>query len=442
MNTINLRTMMEQNEEINYPIWHPFSTVAKNYFNQLMIERGNGIYVYDNNNKRYIDACSGLWNVSLGYGNSKIKDYINKQLDKISYCSLFEHTNSTAILAANKILDLLPDSMNKIQFTCSGSESVDLAIKTMREYWKIRGKETKDKIICIKKSYHGTYYGSMSVSGITQEETRRYGPLLPNIVDLDIPNAKMVEQEFTECAEQLEHYIRENHESIAGIIIEPVLVSAGFEIIPINYMNRLYKICEDNQVLFTMDEVALGFYRTGKAFYFNYTDFVPDILCMAKGINSGYLPLGAVTIHDKIVQVYKKSGACLAHGSTQAGNVLACAAAVAALEEYKELNIENNVLQEGIYFKSELASKLNRCNNVKEIRGIGLLLSIDLVHENKIDCLDEKKICYIQSMLSKEGLLVYRSMAGLILLPMLNIKREESNNIITILKSFFSNYLF
>jgi len=442
MNTLNLRTLMENNKEINYPIWHPFSGSTKNFFNQLVLNRGKGIYVYDNNGKEYIDACSGLWNVSLGYSNEKITDYIIKQLGLISYCSLFEHTNSMVVFAANKILGLLPDCFSKIQFTCSGSESIDLAIKVMREYWKLRGKISKNLIICFKKSYHGTYYGSMSVSGITRDETDRYAPFLENIVLQEVPDESMEQEEYEIYSVRLEKYIEENHQNIAGIIVEPILASAGVEIMPIEYLNRIYKCCKKFDVLITLDEVALGFYRTGKSFYFYNTDIIPDILCMAKGINSGYLPLGAVAFHKNIVDIYTKSNVILAHGSTQGGNVLACAATVGAIEEYERLNISENVIKEGKYLKSQLTEKLKYHKNISEIRGIGLLISIDLTDNKKQIPVSQIKLDYIQKLLAREGLLLYRSLTGLTLLPMLNITRAEIDKLLNILEKFFRNYMF
>ncbi|GKX32159.1 adenosylmethionine--8-amino-7-oxononanoate transaminase [Vallitalea longa] len=443
MNNLNLRKIMEEKEINTYNIWHPFSNLQKNYFNQLVINEGEGIYVYDNNKKCYIDACSGLWNMSLGYNNTRINNYIKKQLDKLPFCSLFEHTNSTVVLAANKILDLLPRYMNKLMFTCSGSESNDLAIKCIREYWHILGQPNKNTIISFNKSYHGTYYGSMSISGITQRENKGYNPLLSQIVMKEVPSDLYSNEDNKVYMQKLVSYIEEYHHQIAGIIIEPILTSSGMEIVPCEYINEINELCQKYNILVATDEVALGFYRTGKAFYFYNTQLKPDLVCMAKGINAGYLPLGAVAFSDKVIEVYKNNKSFLSHGSTQAGNLLACSAVIGALEEYKEQNIQRNVENVSTYLLKQLKEKLVYHSNVKSVRGVGLLISIDLVNASDHDkTLEEVRIAHIQNVLAEEGLLVYRSMIGLLLFPILTITIEEADKITKIIENVFHNYIF
>ncbi|TGY89434.1 aspartate aminotransferase family protein [Petralouisia muris] len=442
MNTLNLRNILDDDNQIDYPIWHPYSNLTKNYFNQIILKRGEGTFVYDNDNRKYLDACSGLWNVSLGYGNETINSYIEKQMKLMAYCSIFEHSNSTAIMAANMIVEYLPSCMNKIQFTCSGSESVELSIKIMREYWKLTGKKEKEKIISFTKSYHGTCYGGMSVSGITKEQTRNYAPYLLDTISFQVPDSSMNVEEGKLHEKTLEEYITMNADSIAGIVVEPILASAGMERVDIKFIERLYRLCKENEILITIDEVATGFYRTGKRFYFENYCFVPDIVCMSKGINSGYVPFGAVGIQDFIVERYKKSNAIIAHGTTQAGNLLGCASTIGTLEEYKNLNISVNVNKQGKYLKSSLIEGLKSHPNIKGVRGEGLLISIDLQEDTSGTIMRQEKIAYIQQELAINGILVYRSLVGLTLMPMLNIKKEESFIIAEKIISFFSNDTF
>lgn len=442
MNALNLRTISENEGEIAYPIWHPYSNLSRNYFNQIILKRGEGVFVFDNDNRKYIDACSGLWNVSLGYGNKIINKYIQKQLELMPYCSLFEHSNATAIMAANLIVDFLPDCMKKIQFTCSGSESIELAIKTMREYWKLAGNENKEVIISFAKSYHGTYYGGISVSGITKDETKHFIPYVADTICFQVPDSDTNKDEAKLYEKVLVDYIIENSDRIAGIIIEPILASAGMEVVDINFLERLYGICRQNKILIAADEVALGFYRTGKKFYFENLSFVPDIVCMAKGINSGYVPLGAVGFQEFIIEKYRKSNTFIAHGSTQAGNLLGCAAVIGTLEQYTNLSISSNVCEQGDYIKNSLLENLMNHPNIKSVRGVGLLLSIDLKESMSESNMAQEKIAYIQELIAKKGVLVYRSLAGLTLMPMLNIKTEESFLIVDKIIKFFQNNIF
>lgn len=418
------------------------SNLEKNFFNQIILKQGKGIFVYDNDNRKYIDACSGLWNVSLGYANEKINQYIRKQMELMSYCSLFEHSNATAIMAANMIVDFLPNCMNKIQFTCSGSESVELSIKAMREYWKLVGYKDKEIIISFAKSYHGTYYGGMSISGLTKDETQNYIPYLSDTICFQVPDSATDIEKAEMYENYLKDYIVKHADRIAGIVIEPIQASAGMEFVDTNFLERLYVLCRQNKILITMDEVATGFYRTGKKFYFENLDFIPDIVCMAKGINSGYIPFGAVGFKDFIIEEYKKSKVFLAHGSTQAGNLLGCASVIGTLEEYKNLNISSNVYEQGGIIKNSLMEGLKNHPNVKSVRGTGLLISIDLKENGLGREMEQEKIAFIQNMLAINGVLVYRSFAGLTLMPMLNIKKEESVLLANKIIRFFQGRIF
>jgi adenosylmethionine-8-amino-7-oxononanoate aminotransferase len=449
MNTINLRALYDNYKDTEYPIWHPFSHGGKNVYNTINIKRGRGIYLYDVDDKRYIDASSGLWNISLGYDNEIIKKQLIAQLSDLPYCSLFDHTNNTAIKCANMLLEILPEQMKKIFFTCSGSESIEVSLKIMRKYWKIKGMNKKDIIISLKDSYHGSYYGSMSVSGIEQEQIKDFGPLLNGIKFFSAGICDKCENKASEdccsvsCINELEDFVKKNTDRIAGIIIEPILASKGVQIISSKYINNLQSICDKYDILFTVDEVATGFYRAGDAFYTQKFKVKPDIICMAKGINSGYLPLGAIAVSKKIYDTFSEQEIVLEHGSTQGGNTLACAATIAAIQQYSELNIATNVKIMGTYFKKQIESQLSSHRNIGPIRGEGLLFGVDLVKNKKCnEYLNSSEILAIQEYLKKSGLIVYRSDTGLSILPMLIVSKAQLDNIIDILVEVFKSILF
>lgn len=429
MNTVNLRKIYDEKlGESRYPLWHPYASINKNFNNTLNIGHGIGCYIYDCNGKKYLDASSGLWNVSLGYSNESIKQAIIEQLERLPYTSLFDHTNSTAVQAAGKILGLLPSYMQKVFFTCSGSESIELSIKMMRMYWKFKGKKDKRVVLSLKDSYHGTYYGSLSASNIESRYISDIGPMLSDFqsISLDFCMQPNTRQDLDLYLKKVDEYIYHNYQNICGIIIEPILASEGVKILGNDVLEHLYRICKKFDILFCMDEVATGFYRTGKAFYFNYLDVEPDIICLSKGINSGYLPLGAVVVRDSIRHVFQENDELMIHGSTQDGNLLACAACIAAIEQYEQLGIEENVMSQGEFLLQKLRNDLVNYSDVYEIRGVGLMLAIDFHkgESNKGKLLLE--VNKVQMYLREKGLIVYRSESGITILPMLITNREEA----------------
>lgn len=450
MNTLNTRVYVDADNNINYPLWHPFASINKNYNTSLNVVRGEGTYIYDADGKKYLDASSGLWNISLGYGNPKIIEGIKQQLDLLPFCSLFEHTNPTAIKAANKILEILPNFMKRIFFTCSGSESIELAIKIMRKYWDLIGKPSKKTVVSLKDSYHGTYYGSMCVSGIDQDYIKGFGPLLSDIALISggICNkcsikANNDEKCNLECISEIEEFFKKNEDHIAGMVIEPILASKGVLLLGSDFINNLQRLCLRYDILLAIDEVAVGFYRTGTGFYCENFNIKPDIICMGKGINSGYLPMGAVALNDKICDLFGTTNEVLIHGSTQTGNLLSCAASIATIDQYKELEISQNVEILGSYLKSQLKEILSFHKNVGEIRGKGFLIEIELLKDKYgTESLSSEKIYIIQQLLMRNGLIVYRSDLGLTLLPMLIIGQSEADKIIEVIEMIFKRTFF
>lgn len=420
MNTINVRNLVVYTNQ--YPIWHPYSAEGDDFFSRIDFVSGNGIYLYDANQKEYVDLSSGLWNINLGYNNPEILKAISCQMAKLPFCSLFEHTNEIAVKAAIKLLEFVGEPMKKVVFGCSGSESVECAIKIMRSYWDNRGLDKKKKIISFTESYHGTYYGGISVGGLERSYHDNIGPCLPEMqfINGSYQEHKCVNCGF-ECLQEVNELISREKNSIAGIIIEPILASKGGVIPCIKFLSNLVRICEQNEILVTIDEVATGFYRTGRDFYFKGLDFKPDIVCLSKGINSGYLPLSATVVNDRIVSEFMENGQLLQHGSTQGGNLLSCAAMIASLEEYDKLS--NELIQKAPLFKNVLCDALDGITMVEDIYCTGFLFSIVLL--NKSDTFSQRDILEIKKRLVYKGVVVYYSEIGLTLMPILTMKIEE-----------------
>lgn len=432
----------------HYPIIHPLRNVELNSEKYLTITEGDGIYIKDLNGKSYIDAMSGLWNVSLGYKNKVIDEAIIQQLGKVPFVNMVNHTNPTTIKFADKLIELMPERLNKLLFTCTGSESVELAIKLSRQYFYLKGYTNKNKVFALNLSYHGTYYASMSVSGIDQHLTKGYSPRVSGIEFLDTPYRPNYEdrvQHLHNKLKELELIFEKEADSMAAVIIEPILGSAGIIPLPISYIEKIKELCETHNVLLIFDEVATGFGRTGYLFDFQRIGVVPDILCLSKGINNGYIPLGATVISDKIVQQYMASQMHFEHLSTQNGNPLACAAGIATLEVLVNGDLLNSIRNKGAYLVEKLQKVLSTLDCVNEVRGQGLMVGIELrAKGNKEELLDSIRLQSIMDALKILGLLAYpfktECTSGFSLFLPYIIKIEEIDQVIRIIEKVLKRF--
>ncbi|MBU3089198.1 aspartate aminotransferase family protein [Clostridium gasigenes] len=430
-----------------YRVWHPLGTVSVGQ-EHLNIISGDRIYVQDSNGKTYIDGLCGLWNMSLGYNNKKIINKITEQLMEIPYVNLCEFTNSTVQELANKLIYLLHRDIEKIYFTCTGSESNELAIKIIRKYHALKGNYGKKKIGVIASSYHGSYYGSLSASQFESKNKSGYGPFLDDFITFDLPFCRCCKSGVlsSECLDvmikNLKKQFEEEKDMLAGFIIEPIIGSGGIIPLPYEYLTVLSKLCTENDVILVYDEVATGFGRTGKMFTFEKHKINPDIVCMSKGINSGYLPMGAVAINKKIYEVFKVSSEALFHLSTQNGNPVCCAAALATIEQLEEDDraLVCYVEKMGEFLKSQLMESLMYHPNVYDIRGEGFMLAIDLV-ESKFsnEILQQNNLLAIVQMLKRNGLVTEAcynpgTTSSIIMFLAFIITQDEIKNVVNIIK--------
>lgn len=431
-----------------YPIIHPLRNVEFNSEKYLTITEGDGIYVKDSNGKTYVDAMSGLWNVSLGYKNKVIDEAVIQQLGKVPFVNMVKHTNPTTVKFADLLIDLMPKPLTRLLFTCTGSESVELAIKLSRQYFYMKGYTNKNKIFALSLSYHGTYYASMSVSGIDQQLTQGYSPRVAGIEFLDTPyqaNREGRAQHLQEKLKELELIFEQQADSMAAVIIEPIIGSAGIIPLPTAYVKKLKQLCETYDVLLIFDEVATGFGRTGYLFDFQRIGVIPDILCLSKGINNGYIPLGATVISDKIAQQYITSQMHFEHLSTQNGNPLACAAGIATLEVLSNSDYLNAIQNKGAYLTEMLQKALSTLDIVYEVRGHGLMVGIELrAKDTQSEMLDSASLQAIMDALKNRGLLAYpfktEYTSGFSLFLPYVINLEEINHVVKIIENVLKRY--
>lgn len=436
---------MENKDYVYYPLRN-----IKGNEELLTITKGQGIYVWDDNGKKYIDGQCGLWNVSLGYANENIVKAITEQLNNICYVNTCDYTAPVIKELGQKLISIMPQGFNKVFYTCTGSESVELCIKLIRKYHKAKGNDKKTNIAVFESSYHGTYYGAMSASRLEDDFKKDYGPFLNGFMPVKVPFCRCckIDDLSKECLskflEDLRNTIEKNKDTLAAFILEPILGSAGVIPLPVEYMQELRRLCNENDILLVCDEVATGFGRTGKLFAFEHYGIKPDMASFSKGINSGYLPFGAVVIDEKITKVLEENNSMILHLSTQNGNPIACASALANINTILNEDYVSKVREKGLYIKERLNEILKDHPLVFDIRGEGLMLAIDLVEDrltNKNICMD--KLANIIKLFEKRGLLIgmYNnakySSAGLVLFLPFIIENEEIDKLIDIFEKVF-----
>lgn len=357
----------------------------------LMLERGEGVYVWGADGKRYIEGLAGLWCTGLGYGNKELIEAAREQMEKLSFSHLFGgRSHEPAVQLAEKLKEIVPSPTSKVFFTSSGSEANDTQIKLAWYYNNARGKPKKKKIVSRVKAYHGTTIATASLTGL---------PVFHS--DFDLPMARVLhtstphfyrngapgetEEEFADrLARDLEELIlAEGPETVAAFIAEPVMGAGGVIVPPKGYFPKMQAVLSRYDVLMIADEVICGFGRTGKMWGSDTLDIKPDTISMAKAITSAYMPLGAVTVsepvYEALVDESKKLGV-FAHGFTYSGHPVAAAVAVKTLEIYERINIVGMVQRVAPVFKARL-DKLKDHPLVGETRGVGLIGGVEIVRD-------------------------------------------------------------
>src|SRR3989339_381412 len=314
-------------------LWHPFTQMQDWLANdQLIIEKGDGAYLWDTEGKKYIDGCSSLWVTVHGHNNKNLNQAIKKQLDRVAHSTLLGLGNLPAIELAEQLIKIAPKGLSKVFYSDSGSTAVEIAIKIAFQYWQqkdgeprrsVSGGPHKTKFITLTNAYHGDTIGSVSVGGINLFH-KIYKPLL-------FKSIKVTPGDIIE----LEKVLKARHREIAAMIVEPLVqAAAGMLMMPKGYLKAVRRLCSKYGVLLIVDEVATGFGRTGKMFACEHEGVSPDLMCVAKGITGGYLPLAATLTTKRIYRAFLgniEERKTFFHGHTFTGNPLGCAAALANL---------------------------------------------------------------------------------------------------------------
>ncbi len=370
---------------------HPFTdTKALNEMGVRIITRADGVYIHDSNGKSYLDGMAGLWCMNVGYGRREIVDAVAAQMLELPfYNTFFNTTHPPAVRLAAKLAEVLPGTLNHAFFSSGGSDANDTNIRLVRHYWHSMGKPTKKVIIARKNAYHGSTVGAASLGGMTYMHEQGDLPI-PNITHINQPfwfreGGDMTPEDFGLArARELEtEILRLGADNVAAFIGEPVQGAGGVIIPPATYWPEIERICRKYDILLIADEVITGFGRTGNWFGHTTFGFSPDIVTLAKGMSSGYLPIGAVVVNDRVAEGLIEKGGDFNHGYTYSAHP---AAAVAALENLRILQDERIVeraAQETGPYLQERWRKLGDHPIVGEARIVGMMGALELTPDKK-----------------------------------------------------------
>ncbi len=357
----------------------------------LIFKRGEGIWLEDVAGKRYLDGLSGVFVVNVGHNNRRVIEAMKRQLDELSFAPPLHSTNLRAIELARLISSVTPGDLHSVKFVSGGSEANETAMKLARQYHRQTGNPHKYKIISRYQSYHGATKGALGASGVTKRR-KIYEPYAPGHIHVFPPTCYRCPYglEYPECAvicaRIVENVIKEEDPStVSAFIAEPIGNTGGIITPPVEYYKILREICDKYNVLLIFDEIITGFGRTGEMFGAQTFDTNPDIICMGKGMSSGYSPIAGIAFSDRIAEAFygtPDEEVAFAHGHTYGGNPISCAAAVASVSEIRDRNLPKNAKEMETKIVSRL-KELEPLGCIGDVRGKGLLIGVEFVRNVK-----------------------------------------------------------
>ena len=431
-------------------VWHPMIDPNVSAASPpVIMDKGDGVYIYDLDGKRYLDCTASLWNVNVGHNRPEVKQAIIDQLDKLAYYNTFGNATNPPSIALSALLTemLSEENMKRVLFSSGGSDAIETALKITRQFWKLEGFPQKTKVFSLKNAYHGVHMGGLSAGG-SNVWRLAYEPLLPGFFQIESPY--LFRNPWTDdpeelgamCADMLDREIQhQGPNTVAAFIAEPVQGAGGMIVPPANFWPLVREVCDKHDVLLIADEVVTGFGRTGSLFGARHWGVKPDIMCLAKGINSGYVPLGATVVTDRIEAAWSKDSplAAIMHGYTYSGHPLACAAALANLSIVMDEDLACNAGQTGAYFLEELR-KLQEFPSVGDVRGLGLMLAVELVKDRatKEPYLPTDELCVgLHNLCREQGVWVRIQANKMILSPPLVLKRDHVDEAMNSIRGAF-----
>ncbi|SDR10598.1 adenosylmethionine-8-amino-7-oxononanoate aminotransferase [Chryseobacterium soldanellicola] len=388
-----LMNLQERDRAVN---WHPY-TQMKTADDAIPIVRGKGIYLFDDQGNKYIDAVSSWWVTLHGHAHPYIAQRVSEQLNTLEQVIFAGFTHEPAIQLSENLLNLLPENQEKVFYSDNGSTAVEVALKMCIQFAYNKEKE-KNKILAFKNAYHGDTFGAMSVSG-RSVWTKPFGEMLFEVIFIDTPTS--------ENLESLKNQIENHADEIACFIYEPLIQgAAGMLMYEAQHLDELMKFCRENEILMIQDEVFTGFGRTGKLFAANYLSEKPDIMCFSKGLTGGTMPMGITTCSNEIFNAFLSDDKykTLFHGHSFTANPLACTAALASMElllKEETLNNINLICEKHLNF----SKTLRQHSKVENIRQTGTILAWEIKNDEQTSYFNEiGKILYNEFL--KRGIIM------------------------------------
>lgn len=416
----------------------------------IRLVRGKGVHVWDDQGRKYIDGLSSLWNVNVGHGRKEIAAAVAAQTRRLQYApTLLGFSSEPAEQLATRIAKMAPKGMGRVAFTSGGSEANESVIRLVRLYWRLLGKPDKVKMVALTNAYHGSSTGAASLTGLANFH-RHFEPMMPGVLRIPRPYCYRCELGRTypdcalACADALERLIEsEGADTIGAVIAEPVQGVGGVIVPPDGYLPRLREICDRHSVLLVFDEVITGFGRLGKRFGAERYGVRPDMISFAKGVTSGYLPLGGVILRDAIFDTLVAQGPdfALHHGFTYSGHPVACAAGLANLTILDEEKLIARVAKLEPYFRERLEA-MRRHPIVGDVRAAGLMGAVELVRDRETKTsfsAAEAVPARVRAACLERGVIVRASVENVSVCPPFIIKRRELDTLLDTLDEALSS---
>jgi adenosylmethionine-8-amino-7-oxononanoate aminotransferase len=381
------------------------------------IERGEGAYIWDTNGKKYLDALSGLFVVQAGHGREELAQAAAEQARKLAFFPIWSYAHPAAIELADRLAAESPGDLNKVFFSTGGAEAVETAWKVAKQFFKLTGKPNKHKVISRAIAYHGTTQGALSITGVPPFKAP-FEPLVPGTFRAPNTNFYRAPEPYAHDEKQFglwaanrveEAILNEGADTVAAVFVEPVQNAGGCFAPPPGYFERLREICDTHDVLLVSDEVICAYGRLGTMFGAQKFGYQPDIITSAKGLTSGYSPLGATLVSDRVFEPFNHGNTVFPHGYTFGGHPVSCAVALANLDLFEREDLLGNVLRNENALRQTL-EKLLDLPIVGDVRGDGYFYGIELVKDKNtketFDAADSERILrgYISGALYENGL--------------------------------------
>jgi adenosylmethionine-8-amino-7-oxononanoate aminotransferase len=419
-------------------LWHPF-TQMQEWMGEdpIIISRADGHYLVDDHGRKYLDGVSSLWCNVHGHHKKELDEALKEQLDRIAHSTFLGLSHVPGIQLAQQLIEIAPKGLRRVFYSDSGATAVEIALKMAVQYWQLRGESKRTQIASLAESYHGDTVGSMSM-GYSETFHRFYKDLLFPVLRITPPHVFRYYQAMSDndalnaAINEAEKKISGNKNSLAALVMEPLMQgAAGMWAQPVQYVQALSEICRRHGILLILDEVATGFGRTGKMFACEHAGVSPDILCLAKGITGGYLPLAATVATEQIFSAFLgeyKEFKTFFHGHTYTGNPLGCAVAVANLELFERESVLEKMQPRITYLRKRLHGEFLSLSHISDVRQWGYMIGIELVerkagHKNYAP---EQRIGHQVILAARKRSIMIRPLGDIIILmPPLSITDDE-----------------